>query len=868
MSKLSSLCDRFIEAGWLAALALVQLYANSASSLGNAVDKAHLLRIIVLLMVAAWIMKLWEEGTGRGIGHLFSRFRKNPLAVPVLAYVLVILLTTITSVAPSLSFSGSFERLQGAYTTLTYAAFFCLMAANLKSREQLDRIIAVIVLSSIPISLYAVAQQMGLDPTIYAGPGDTLMWAARSTMGNHLFLGAYLIMVMPWSAARLVDTALGYLRQDGPGDLSGRGIAFLATGSLLVQNIALTFFLLYGLSHPQLWWTNLSVLTAYLFLMVWTLHLKARVHPLIAVAAYTVLLGLQGAALLLTQARGPWLGALAGAVVFGLLMSLRWRMRRLLAGLVVGTVLAALFVALLNIPRGPLEPLKQSPILYRLGSLSAFESGSVKFRLLLWESVWRLVWTRPQVNVTDSLTGVRPLVGYGPETLGLVVEKALDPRLVQHEQWKLKDRAHNDLLNHLAEGGLLGLAAFLLLLASFYRFGLKALWREYDSRQQICLIALLAAMTAHLVELLFGIGVTSTRFLFWVFLALAVFLARPLPESESEELVIRPSPWKSWMVPYVLYVALTVFLITVVGLRISFSIVGIYMTLLVALAGMVVGIALLARELGPLSGEHRTPLRRVGFYTIVLGVAVLLIYRLSFRPQAANTIFTLGQTDPRQTILALQQAAIIEPGESAYQVALGRFLMQVGLVLLSQKPDLKPPEGFKPDLALARTLRAERMLPLGGDGVLGLAEASVQEARRVEPLDVRYVYLLGRLNHYWGLRGNPEHLDLAIRYYKQASDKSPNRTSPPVHVALAYLAKKQPLEALEQVRAAQALGRDSWSIHYALALIYHQMGKTELMLEEEKAVALRTFRRQREIVPKLLEQGKLQPAPIPGLSMD
>ena len=869
MTRVSNFCEHFIEAGWLIAVALVQLYVSSASNQGYAVAKVYFLRLLVPLMVAAWVVKLWEERRDGGVRQLFASLWKKPLALPVAVYVASVFLTALTSVAPGLSFYGSFERLQGAYTTLAYAAFFCMVAANLKRRDQFDRLVAVLILSSIPVCLYALAQQIGLDPARYAGPSDTLRWAARSTMGHHLFLGAYLIMVLPWTAAGLIEAGREYLKEERPREASRGGQALLAAGSLVAQNIAMTFFLLYGLSHPQLWWTNLSVLTAYVGLLIWTVRLQARIHPLIEVAGYTVILCLQAVALVATQARGPWLGALAGAVVFGFLFALRLRMRRLLTGVVAGGVLAILFVGVLNIPRGPLETLKRHPVLARLGSLSALQE-SVSFRLRLWPSVWRLVWTTPELRPADSLAGIRPLIGYGPETLGLVVEKTLDRRLAAREEpWsRVKDRAHNDLLNHLAEGGILGLAAFLVLLAAFARLGLKALWQEESPGRQLCLIALLAALAGHLAELQFGIGITSTRFLFWLFLALAVVLARPLPDSEAEGPVAGPSLWKSLTVRYALYVTVAVLAIVIVGLGIAFSIAGAYIGLLVALAGMLAGVVVLALEFGPLRGERRTTLRDICVYTLVLGVSLVLVYRLSFRSQAADTIFTLGQTNPIESVFAFQRAATLESGESVYQVALGRFLAQIGLALFREKPDLKPPEGFKPDLALARTIRFDTLVRLGGDGAMGLAEASIQEARRLVPRDGRYVYLLGRLHHHWGMLGNKEHLDTAIRYYREAAEMSPSRPSPLVHVALAYLAKNQPAQAIEQLQALQAPGYDSWGIPYALAQAYHRIGKPELARKAEEEALAKAPRNIRNMLSKLIEQGTLRPVPIPGPNME
>ena len=59
-TKLSILCDKIMEAGWLAAAIVVPLFFNVHSSRVFEPDKLSLLRSISLVMVVAWLVKSLE----------------------------------------------------------------------------------------------------------------------------------------------------------------------------------------------------------------------------------------------------------------------------------------------------------------------------------------------------------------------------------------------------------------------------------------------------------------------------------------------------------------------------------------------------------------------------------------------------------------------------------------------------------------------------------------------------------------------------------------------------------------------------------------------------------------------------------------
>ena len=79
---------------------------------------------------------------------------------------------------------------------------FGAIVVFLRDRAQLERLVLAIILPSLPIALYAVVQRFGQDPMPWLG---NVTRRVASTMGNSIFVAAYLIMVVPLTWVRLVQ---------------------------------------------------------------------------------------------------------------------------------------------------------------------------------------------------------------------------------------------------------------------------------------------------------------------------------------------------------------------------------------------------------------------------------------------------------------------------------------------------------------------------------------------------------------------------------------------------------------------------------------------------------------------------------------
>ncbi len=541
-TKLSRFADGIMEAAWLAALIVVPAFFNVYSSRIFEPDKIGLLRSLALVVLAAWLIKLLEEGRPPAgiLAGSDSRIRalfRVPLLMPVAALAAIYILSTLLSVAPRISLIGSYQRLQGTYSTFSYLVIFAAMAANLRRSSQVNRVITTAILVSLPVSMYGVLQRFQIDPVPWAG---NVTRRIASNMGNAIFVAAYLIMVSPLTIGRIASAFRAILSENA--------------GSLTVHFIRGT--------------------------------------------TYVFIAALQIIAIYLSRSRGPLLGLLAAWFFLFILLSLYWRKRWLTFGTVGMAAVLGVFLVVLNVPGGPLEPLREAPWLGRLGKVFDTEQRTSQVRVLIWDGAADLVAPHEPLDFpdgsTDSLNLLRPLIGYGPESMHVAYNKFFPPELARLEKRNASpDRSHNETWDTLVTTGVLGLGSYLVLFTAIFYYGLRWLglltgprdrWlflslffggglistigfvlvmgtaflgvglpfgmilgftlylaiRAFSARETLpsegiagerplLLMAILAAIQAHFVEINFGIAIAATRTYFWELAALLLLVGYVLP---------------------------------------------------------------------------------------------------------------------------------------------------------------------------------------------------------------------------------------------------------------------------------------------------------------------------------------------------
>lgn len=852
MTRLGLLCDRVVEAGWLAALVTVPLYFNIYSSRVFEPDKLTLLRAIVLVMCVAYVVKVLEARRGEIVNEMPSeestRSRtatmrsRNPLALPALVLAAIHILASIFSISPANSFWGSYQRLQGTYTLLTYIALFFIIAHNLRSKAQVDRFVKVALLTSIPISLYGVAQNQHLDPLPWGGD---VTFRVTSSMGNAIFLAAYLIMVVPLTMARLVEVIWRLRNWKGTSSWAWDWRLAGLVGLLVLQNTFLALFVKSSVGSPNLWWGALPAIGVFLASAVAFVS-PPKSYLVLAVEGigYCLLLSLQLVAIFLTQSRGPWIGLGIGIIVFVVLLSVFQGSRRaMLISSSVALLLAAL-VILFNVPNTPLAPLKSVPYIGRMGQLLETESGTGKVRVLIWQGALGLVMGHPSIGFSeDRFNALRPMIGYGPETMYVAFNKVYPPDLAHYEARNATpDRSHMDILDHLVTTGVLGAVAFLAVLYVSVASAWRALKQARTVTTQLLFIGVISAITAHFFESQVGIAIASTLTYLWAFLGLSVAVRHlaggndALVQSGATVEEVRAVLSQAAAVPRVDNVGartrnakksrtggsvhkrtvdravalddavkLTVLgayvLATTVGivfLSTSPANLDIWLTFVLSFAWLVVGIVVVGLSFGALPRGATWRPGNLWLYA-PLGAAAIVAISANLNGVIADIQFKRGfgldaQRQWEQAIPAYQAALNLAPGQDFYYLFMGRAFLE--LAKTNQRPRVNPP--LTATSNLVRRISLQDVARLGKQDMLELSRAALEEALVLNPLNTDHHANLARLYRYWGEVDDRQKLDLSLKYYAQATTLSPQAAHLWAEWAEVYLAKGLAADAIEK----------------------------------------------------------------------
>ena len=590
-TKLSVFCDRVLEAGWLLALIVAPLFFNVYSSRVFEPDKLSIVRSIALMMIVAWLVKVldgstWglrrdaaanESNEDTATPTLWQRFSGVPLLLPTILLVAVYVLSTLLSVSPRTSLWGSYMRLQGTYTTFSYIVIFLLMLNTMRRQEQVDRLCNTVILTSLPISLYGILQHYNLDSLPWSGD---VTFRVAANMGNSIFVAAYLIMALPVTLAKLLDS-FSTLLKEPEGTISHALLAGAYTFVLSVQAICIFFTQSRG---P--WMGLLGGL--YVFVLVGLVSIRRSLSDQGSLTGRD-----------LSRAVGFALASLPAGILpaYVVAVALRRGRRWLWLSWIVHTLLIAAFLVALNVPNTPLTALREMPYVGRLGQIFELGSGTGKVRVLIWEGALELISAEP----------LRALVGYGPETMHVAYNPYYPPDLAHYEARNASpDRSHNETFDALVITGVIGFAVYMFLFGSLFYFGLKWLGFLETERQRnvflglgvagaligvflprliegtfrlsgvglpigfiagaslylmisaafyqsaapvepspkrrLLLIGLFSAIVAHFVEIHFGIAIASTRVHFWVYTAVFVLLGMNWIRDETSEEAPAPAP--------------------------------------------------------------------------------------------------------------------------------------------------------------------------------------------------------------------------------------------------------------------------------------------------------------------------------------
>lgn len=211
---------------------------------------------------------------------------------------------------------------------------------------------------------------------------------------------------------------------------------------------------------------NPTFLSGYLAVAMFVTGALVHRRPFAAAALVVQAVGIWA-----SGSRGAIVAVAAGAMVFALALAAATRAWRLVAGtIVVGGAVAASLV-LLNLPDGPLASVRDAGPWRRVAHVFDATDETSRVRLLIWQGARGVATRTTAMETVDGLSDpharLRCLFGYGPETLHISFARSGPAELSRLERPGLiADRGHNESVDALATGGLVGLALTMTLVAA------------------------------------------------------------------------------------------------------------------------------------------------------------------------------------------------------------------------------------------------------------------------------------------------------------------------------------------------------------------------------------------------------------------
>lgn len=465
---------------WLTIIFLIPLLFSPLCMAAYYFVKTMALVILVSLLLGCVIARAILYPRGQYRFSLLVWMKSSPLQVAAVVLGLAYLISTAFSIIPHKSLMGNLAGTLGVVPALSWIAFFLIVAGSICSRDQVYRAIYALLISTGIVSIIGIIQFF--YPAIL--PWFNYEGRVFSTDGNPLSLSGLLAVTMP------LTLAMAILSWDSATETGNGRLKTVLLVILFILQLACTALAQYSITML------LFVIGIFIFFTLIGFLLKRRT---------TLLLG-----------------------ILALL---------LLAVIAVYLILPILFT---NNPVVLSDNPSESPIVAEQMGLP-----TLSIRVHTWRSAVDVVIKSPQIPYyEDNVHFLRRLIGYGPETFIAVSQQTFPDvlkSLYTHRSLVIS-QPENHFLFLAATIGLLGLVAFLGLLAVFFFITLRLLLKSQDRDTGILAAAFAAAGLQYCAHIMFNPAVISPEMSFWLIAALSVACTRLNDQTIRQSLVSESIP--------------------------------------------------------------------------------------------------------------------------------------------------------------------------------------------------------------------------------------------------------------------------------------------------------------------------------------
>src|SRR3990167_5374517 len=131
------------------------------------------------------------------------KFKFSRFFIPVSLFLLANTLSTLFSIGTYTSIWGYYTRFNGGLVSIIIFTIMYFIFINELSAEERESVLRTIILGSIPVSLYGIAQNLGYEKGYWEEDSQARVFA---TLGQPNWLAAYILLTIFPGVNRLIKS--------------------------------------------------------------------------------------------------------------------------------------------------------------------------------------------------------------------------------------------------------------------------------------------------------------------------------------------------------------------------------------------------------------------------------------------------------------------------------------------------------------------------------------------------------------------------------------------------------------------------------------------------------------------------------------
>ncbi|MHC4320898.1 MAG: O-antigen ligase family protein, partial [Planctomycetota bacterium] len=478
-------CDQIIIAMLLVIIIAVPLYFDIHLHSVFDLSKITILYVLTFAMLAIWSIKtiincrqIRPEPTVNGQAIQIQQYLRQPLILPILAFLFVSGFATVFSINPYLSLVGTYKRYGGFISTIVYISLFFIII-HFIDKKRLRSLLNVIILTACFASIYGILQHFGLDLYRWS---TSFGFGIRvsATFGHPAFFSAFLIMVIPLILIKIFSN---------PSEQYCRASSNFRCSTFLYLGILTLLIVAFYYTKTRASFLGLLISNIFFFSLIGKKSLLANKTK--TIVTITIIIGI--------------------SIFFN--VSNRTS--------VIGRFIEDIKPTLLDSKESPsfledsYEPARLCHSGGEIGIASKLK-GSVFLRVFQYHTGLKIIHDYP-------------ILGIGPETLGMIYPQYLAEvykEKGEYRHFENQNRIHSDFLDMAVSRGLLGLGVYLWFLFAYAKMVWKGC-KKANSSDKALIIGLCASCLAYFIQNQFSFGHVPILTLFWFLVAMSV-IASPV----------------------------------------------------------------------------------------------------------------------------------------------------------------------------------------------------------------------------------------------------------------------------------------------------------------------------------------------------